>query len=81
MEKARTKEKHLFLSALPEALARVSLCVCGKSLQLCSTLCDPMDCSPLSSSVHEILQARNTGVGSQALLQGILLTQGSNLHL
>ena len=28
------------------------------SLQLCTTLCDPMDCSPLGSSVHEILQER-----------------------
>ena len=34
------------------------------SLQLCSvtqsclTVCDPMDCSPLGSSVHGILQAR-----------------------
>ena len=26
--------------------------------QLCLTLCDPMDCSPPSSSVHGILQAR-----------------------
>ena len=26
--------------------------------QLCSTLCDPMDCSPPGFSVHEILQAR-----------------------
>ena len=26
--------------------------------QLCSTLCDPMDCSPPGSSVHRILQAR-----------------------
>ena len=25
--------------------------------QLCLTLCDPMDCSPPGSSVHEILQA------------------------
>ena len=32
--------------------------VCAKSLQLCQTLCDPMDCSPPSSSVHGILQAR-----------------------
>ena len=29
-----------------------------KSLQLCPTLCDPMDCSLPGSSVHEILQAR-----------------------
>ena len=27
-------------------------------LQLCLTFCDPMDCSPPGSSVHEILQAR-----------------------
>ena len=26
--------------------------------QSCSTLCDPMDCSPPGSSVHGILQAR-----------------------
>ena len=29
-----------------------------KPLQSCPTLCDPMDCSPPSSSVHGILQAR-----------------------
>ena len=29
-----------------------------KSLQLCPTICDPMDCSPPGSSVHGILQAR-----------------------
>ena len=34
------------------------LSVCAKSLQSCPTLCDPMDCRPPSSSVHEILQAR-----------------------
>ena len=33
-------------------------CVCAKSLQLCPTLCVPMDCSPPGSSVHGILQAR-----------------------
>ena len=33
-------------------------CVCTKSLQLCLTLCNPMDCSPLGSSVHGIFQAR-----------------------
>ena len=29
-----------------------------KVLQSCPTLCDPMDCSPLGSSAHGILQAR-----------------------
>ena len=33
-------------------------CICAKSLQLCPILCDPMDCSPLDSSVYGILQAR-----------------------
>jgi len=33
-------------------------CMCAKSLQLCPTLCNPMDCSQLDSSVHGILQAR-----------------------
>ena len=36
-------------------------CVHVKSLQLCPTLCDPMDCSPPGSSVHGILQARILG--------------------
>ena len=36
----------------------VCVCVCAKSLQLCLTLCDPVDYSPPGSSVHGILQAR-----------------------
>ena len=32
--------------------------MCVRSFQLCLTLCDPVDCSPLGSSVHGILQAR-----------------------
>ena len=37
------------------ALAAV---LCAKSLQWCLTLCDPMDCGPLGSSVHGIFQMR-----------------------
>ena len=33
----------------------VCVCVC---VQSCPTLCNPIDCSPLGSSVHEIFQAR-----------------------
>ena len=44
-------------------------------------LCGPLDCSLLGSSVHEIFQARNTGVGCHFLLQAIFLTQGLNLCL
>ena len=32
--------------------------LCAKSFQSCPTLCDPMNCSPSGSSVHEISQAR-----------------------
>ena len=37
------------------------MCVHAKSLQSYLTLCNPMACSPPSSSVHGVLQ--NTGVG------------------
>ena len=33
------------------------MCACSV-IQLCPTLCDPMDCSPPGSSVHGIFQAR-----------------------
>ena len=33
-------------------------CMHAKSLQLCPTLCDTMDCNLPDSSVHGILQAR-----------------------
>ena len=37
----------------------VHVCVCvNVYVQLCLTLCDPMDCSLPGSSVHGILQAR-----------------------
>ena len=40
--------------------------------QPCLTLCDALDCSP---------SGKNTRVGFHAVLQGIFLTQGLNLHL
>ena len=64
----------------------------GQALPLCSSLwharehaqscparCDPMDCSPTGSSVHEIFQAR---ILERLLfpMPGDLPTQGSNLH-
>ena len=49
--------------------------------QSCPTLCDPMDCSPPGSPVRGIFLGKNTGVGSHFFLQGIFLTQGSNLRL
>ena len=60
-------------------------CMHARWLQLCPTLCDPMDYSPLgSSSVQGDSPGKNTGLGCHALLQEIFLTQGLNpplLHL
>ena len=46
--------------------------------QLCSTLCDRMDCSQPDSSVHGDSPGKNTGVGCHARLQGIFPIQGLN---
>ena len=40
---------------------KIVFAVCATSLQSCLTLCDPMDCSPLGSTVHGILQTRILG--------------------
>ena len=61
--------------------ASAGVCVRAKSHQLCSALCDPMDCSLPGSSVHGNSPGKNTGVGCHALLQGIFPTQGLNLCL
>ena len=53
----------------------VHLCLVAQSY---TTLCDPMDCSPPGSSVHEILQGKNTGVGCHFRLKGIFPTRGLN---
>ena len=46
--------------------------------QLCPTLCNSMDCSLPSSSVHRDSPGKNTGVGCHAFLQRIFPTQGLN---
>ena len=48
----------------------------------CSTLCDPVDCSPPGSSIHEILQARTLEwvAISFSKLQDIKLTQRNPFH-
>ena len=48
-----------------------------KVAQSCSTLCDPVDCSPPGFSLWES-PGKNTGMGSQSLFQGIFLNQGWN---
>ena len=55
-------DEHEFEQALGVGEGQGSLVFCSpaaaKSLQLCLTLCDPMDCSLPSFSIHGILQAR-----------------------
>ena len=41
-----------------------------KSLQLCQTLWDPMDCSPPGSSAHWDSPGKNTGVDSMPFSRG-----------
>ena len=41
----------------------------AKSLQLCPTLCDPIDSSPPGSAIPGILQARTLELGCHFLLQ------------
>ena len=68
-----------FLLFSPSSLSP-PLCFHAQSVsvaQSCPTLCHPMDCSPPGSSVHGDSPGQNTGVGSHALLQGILPTQRS----
>ena len=55
-------------------------CVCVQSLSHLITCC-PIDCSLPDSSAHGVFQARILEWECHFLLQGIFLTQGSNLHL
>ena len=51
-------------------------------VQLCPTLCDPLDCSPPGSPVHGISQARILGWDDISSSKGsIFLTQRSSSHL
>ena len=54
-------------------------CVPDQSVQLCLTLCNPVNCSPRFLCPWEST-GKNTGVGCHALLQGIFLTYGLNLY-
>ena len=47
-------------------------------VQLCPTLCDPMDCSLPGSSVHGISQARILEWAAIPFLQGMFPAQESN---
>ena len=58
-EQILLKQKQSYIYELYVNIHATCVCMCGKSLQLCLTLCDAMDSSSLSgSSVHGTLQAR-----------------------
>ena len=54
LQKPWREERHIWLCKILELLHTMKV----KVPQSCPTLCYPMDCSPQSSSVHGILQAR-----------------------
>ena len=72
---ANTKEPAHWREDHPLLLIWSVLCLVD---QLCTTLCDPMDCSPPGSSAHVASPGKNTRVGCHALLRGIFPTQGLN---
>ena len=67
-------DKERILKGIPWAESRV----CTKQLQLCLTLCDPMDYGlyPARLLCPSDSPGKNIGVGCHPLLQDILLTQG-----
>ena len=73
--------EHDMIPILQVLNLRDNWCCCWLIAQLCPTLCDPIDCSLLGSSVHEFSQVRILVWVGHFLLQGIFLTLGSNPHL
>ena len=62
-------------------LQYVCMCVCAQSLQLCPTICNPIDCSLHGSSVHVILQVRIPEWVAISSSKRIFLIQRLNQHL
>ena len=48
----------IFTVSIIQNLYYIHVAAAAKLLQLCPTLCDPIDGSPAGSSVHGIFQAR-----------------------
>ena len=56
------------------------ICCCSVA-KLCPTLCDPVDCSPPGSSVHEDFQSKRLEWVAISFSGGIFPTQELSLHL
>ena len=65
-------------ACLDSSVTKQMSCMCAKLLQLCPTLCNPMDPSPSGSSIYGILQARILQWIAISSSRGIFLTQGLN---
>ena len=65
-KESQNKKTEIFFHSGPLELSATAA---AKSLQLCSTLCKPIDGRPPGSPVPGILQARTHGVGCHFLLQ------------
>ena len=74
------QSKASFLVFFSDSKNTPACCVLS-SLQLCLALCNPMDCSPLGSSIYGILQARILEWVAIPSSRGVFPTQGSSLHL
>ena len=59
--------------------AATAAAAAAKSLQSCTTLCDPTDSGPPGSPVLGILQARTLGVGCHFLLQSMKVKSESEV--
>ena len=68
-----TQEVHFPSDLLKQFLSVGANSAAAKSLQLCPTLSDPMDCSPPGSSVYGIFQARVLEWGVIAFSMGRLV--------
>ena len=55
------------------------MCVSSKLLQVCRTLCDPMDCRPTGHPRPWDSPGKNTGVGSYALPEKAMAPHSSTL--
>ena len=70
-----------FIKKLNKVITHLCL-LRAKSLQSYLALCEPMDCTPPGSSLCPWdFPGKNTRAGCHFLLQGIFLTQRSNLGL
>ena len=77
----KAKNKTMWPPEFLSLLNNQAACMYTKALQSCSTLCNPIDSTAPGSSWPWDSLGENIGVGWHACLQGIFLTQGSNLRL